>query len=1408
MYLKNSPKNCSAVIGLLFLFFFPTVGKTEFSSVTPYNLVPEREIILNSGQDVPKWKMIWDKARRLTKTGDYQGAIAQYGFLLSQKKNIDEVQWELARLYMHLQRWAEAAVLLEPLIEANPRQVAYLNGLGRVMWEEDRFDRATDLFRRAYEQDHDEPTALAGLVEGLVKLGKKEEALPFLEQLHLLQPDNLGVHRYLAMITYELAFYEKARSLLIDLAEKEDVDLEILLRTAQVHEKLDLSNIAVKYWQRILSRRPDDPEAHSRLADFFESSGRIKEALPHLLALLKNNADSADLLARIGLNYEKTGQQGKALIFYQRHLRHNPDNPEVLRSVVKLHAAQANKEETLVALEQYFKVKTVSEPEDLKLAAQLYDAAGRFHKAIPLYRQLIDITPEDSEILESLADDLLAIGENEGALSMWKHLTKVTSNPLPIYHSMAELLERLHRDEELLEVLKAIHEMDSSDQRITLKLAILYLNREDMENSRVFFEELNRAGFQNAEFLLGLGTLFEKTNRPEAALQTYETLLNNYPEQRHIHLHCARLAGTLGRMFLAIEHLKRFSSAGPETETTGPEQVQLHFEKGRIFQVAGFYKAAVTEFDSLLADLKEEDGDEARSYMRQVWLATAEAYREAGLYFEAEQVLREALSSGYDRRFFIHALVELALMADNLDDGEVWLSELKRKSTFDRPAGMKTQVEGWRISLLEARLLAGQGEYRTAIKLCRRLLSTFSSDTQFTGRKRSIDANRLKISLVLGRVLLDSGKLAEAERLVNDLLNEGRKDLELFVLLQQIHHQVGDWTRAQEVSHAMVELLWNGDINNADLGDLLRLAATYGSYKNTQGKYDFALAACRRAPDSFSARLLRAEAAEDLGKLKEALELMSEINESFPGNTKATVKTATLLFRTGQFEEALAKCESILTSRPEQPDVLLLKTRILWAQHRWKDSSFIYRTFLEPPVGELLAGQLKDRNLMVDIIPEPSFWRVITFSDDNTPDLAELVMSPSYVLNTSKENSAVSLLAAPLYAQYKWQKKFAHELRARRSVQRREYNQAADLYETLIEQQANDESLLFDLAGIYSRLGRLGDEAALYDRLQILNPEFPGLADAIQRNELKRRPRISIGYGYLLEDGRNNYKAIEKRWGETNVSYSPRSQHRLDFNASRIRYKAVNGDNDLWSKRFFLSYNLKLKSGLSALMGVGVESLDDEFANSGIFSFSLLGKIGDKLKSRLAFSRDLTTDTLASLTRNITHDDIEAGFAVDFFPRLSLGCDFGYVNFSDNNQKNEYALWSTYIIFFEPTLLRLNYSYEFDHFRENARPGLPLADGFAPNDHPYYAPDEYWLSKISLFFKHQLSDDTLDRGIPRYYTLEYTIGYDSEDEDLQAFESGFLIELNEHLIMKASASVNTLKSYKRKDLFLSATYRW
>jgi hypothetical protein len=141
-------------------------------------------------------------------------------------------------------------------------------------------------------------------------------------------------------------------------------------------------------------------------------------------------------------------------------------------------------------------------------------------------------------------------------------------------------------------------------------------------------------------------------------------------------------------------------------------------------------------------------------------------------------------------------------------------------------------------------------------------------------------------------------------------------------------------------------------------------------------------------------------------------------------------------------------------------------------------------------------------------------------------------------------------------------------------------------------------------------------------------------------------------------------------------------------------------------------------------------------------------------------------------------------------------------------QKERYSLRSSDIFFFEPTLLQLTFLHDFENMEHGPNPGAPLADGFGPDDHPYYVPHMYWSNRLSLFFKHQLSDDTMGRGIPRYYTLEYAYGYDTRGENLQELRSSFFMELSKNIVMKASAGTTELPSFRSRDLFVSVAYRF
>jgi tetratricopeptide (TPR) repeat protein len=328
------------------------------------------------------------------------------------------------------------------------------------------------------------------------------------------------------------------------------------------------------------------------------------------------------VLARIGRVYEKQGEYDKALIFYERYLEQYPEDRQVLRRMVKIHAVRGRKKQTLDTLEQYFAQEKKKETKELKQKARRYDAAGRYHDAIVLYRQLIELLPDDPEILAALANDLLAIGANEGALSMWKHLSVLSPGDLSIYKSMAELLKRLERKEELLEVLHKLHSLDPADTWATLQIAVLYLEKGELGESEKYFDILSAAAWCDPECLRNRALLYEKLDLEEHALHDYEALLKQLPDRYQIRLKAMGLAAGLGLLDKVLTH-KKFL----ETNVPVSQKMEIVLLSADAYRQSGDLTAAVNQYRTVI-EQSLHVSDTVNKYRRErAWLGIAAAYQ-------------------------------------------------------------------------------------------------------------------------------------------------------------------------------------------------------------------------------------------------------------------------------------------------------------------------------------------------------------------------------------------------------------------------------------------------------------------------------------------------------------------------------------------------------------------------------------------------------------------------------------------------------------------------------------------------------------------------------------------------------------------------------------------------------------
>jgi tetratricopeptide (TPR) repeat protein len=1408
---------------LLSLVLVIAVLGSSIRSVSAADISPPSELVpqwrIKTNVKPSEWLSLWQEGRLAALNGDYERAVSKYLLLLNKKKHLVAARWELARIYMHLQELDKAIPLLELLIEADPSHQGFMNAMGKIMWEKGFYDRAVILFKKVYEANPADQFALARIIEGLIKLEQKEDVLPLLDSLKTTGDVSSEIKRFLAFLTFDAGMYRQALPYLLELAEVDRADSDIILRTAQAYDYLNMESAAVEYWKRFLSLQPDNLAAHERMVEIYEGAGDTDRALPHLRAILRIAPTDFSVMKKIGDILMAKGEFEDALIYYRRFLKEFPFDQHVLRSVIKIYADLGDRDNTIRSLEQYFAVRDPSDPSELHLEATLYDATGRFQEAIVIYKKLLEQSPDDPQILAALVNDLLAIGENDRALSMWKKLGELAADKLAVYMPMVSLLEHLGRKKELIEILEIINELDRDNSAAALKLADLYYSDNNMAKALEYYNRLLSAGNVTDHILRRKGLILESSGQLEAALENFELLLEKYPGQDDIQLRCIAIAGKLGLMHV-VE--KQLSSLPPSLQTVAPvedDKAMAFYEnlilvKAEAFSENGFFDTAIQELRKLLIStetaIHNSDGQRKEKYQQkhfQLLLKISRIYREWQLYEAAEQTLRIALATyPLEREHILVKLSELALQKNNLSDAQIWNAALDEELQSARV--QRSTVMDWQRMLLEAELLMLNDEIDEAAEICRSLFTHSYTEHVSIHDGDSSDADlsaRFRSGILLAEILIRDESLQEAAEIVQELLRQGWQDQRLLVLNEQITFRLIPTNREYSLQKMFRSL---DNQHPVDLYTILNIARLYKESADWQALLICAQTALKKSPQSVKAELYLAESLLRMGRYQSALKRYRKLLAANPANTLSQDRVIRLGYENGELADALNLCDQVLQENPLRYDILLIKARILWALGSRDEALSVYDGALDEMAELLLEQKLERVDFVPGLAPVKTLWNTVTFSPGKPPPMAEVVMSADFAANPNKQFLYITNLAAPLYEQYRWQLLFAEEKEARNSIRTGEYHKALKEFTALNNKITNDPTLQFDIAYVYSRLGRLDDENMVYEHLLESNPGFPGLAEAVSRNRMQGRPSFGLRFAMREDDGWDNYKALREKKLEAVLQFSPLNNHKIRVTGSRKIYQSTASDLSVNSNRFVGRYSLRFNNSWKISLAGGVESLDDKKGDTALWAGELSGNIYDNLWGRVSYKRDSVTDTVASLTRNIIQQKTSVSLYSDVIPRLNVGGEYGFIDYSDNNHMIQYEVMAAYTLFYEPTLLEFSFRYNVQDSDRSTMAGPVLPDGFSMNDHPYWSPAYYWLNTFSLYFKHQLSDDSLDRGVGRYYTVKYSLGYDSRGYDLQALEGSFFVELNKHIILEASADIQSLKSFQSKKIQLTATARW
>ncbi|MFU8818825.1 MAG: tetratricopeptide repeat protein [Desulfurivibrio sp.] len=1325
-------------------------------------LVPEREVVQREAA-LPAWKLRWDEARDLVRRERLPAAARLYEELLAGERLLHQARWELARIWQRLGEQERALHHFELLREARPGVAEYTEGLAAALADAGRFGRAAELYAGLLAHRPDDPGLLAGLVAALLAQDKGEKALSPLEKLVGQDPAHPGFSGELApgataaeslsRLYRRLGELDRARALIRRLAEPDDADPGLLILAAEIHEELGLRRQAAAYWRRVVASGIDYPPAAARLDAYLVADGQGEEALSRLLTRLRNTPDNPELLRRTAQVYLGMTRFSEALPHLEHYLEINPADRESLHLLLDIYNALHKRAEALVTLERLLALEGEAAPDKLLQAALLYEERGEGLRALELYRRVIAQRPGESLLIARKLRLLDRLGREQEVREIMAK---------PEYQPLAS------------EILAAWHELSPGNRRVMVALALVYLEQGRPVESEKLLLQLEADGYGEPGFIWARALLREQQGRPYAAWQDYEHLLRLVPQRQDARQRALVLAAGLGLPDRVQEHHRHLTvEAAADFSAALGRAVVL----GDALDLGGAH-AALNALQPVVAGPEEQV---------RLLLARARLLRLAGLPPEAEQELRLALLWGERPVEIYRSLFELTLEDGRPTEAELWLAALEQRLRLyplapvmigDRQLTMRekeTLPESMRVQLWLA-----EGDYRQALSLLRRLAREGEETEQL-------------LVIAVGALLADD-LLWQAETLLQEeLLSQEVPTPATLVLAALVSEH-----REREAARADFLLMareWAAlDPGRAfELADLLARQGLHDQVPMVVKSAAFAL------PDSLRGGLLLADSLAADGRPTDSLAQLDRLLEVYPEMFVVQSRRVRLLLELGRLDEVVELCDRLALSHPwSGADLALTKVHALWMQRQWQPALRELEERLVPGVNAVFAAAAREEQLSVPPDEPPGFWLRLSGAINPLTAFIDHAMAPASAADLQPDDEGVRRLAAPLYAEYRRQQRFALELQAREAVERREFFAAARAFERLVQKYPDEGPLLYDLAGLYSRLDRLEPEAAIYRQLAAAQVQYPSLASARQRNELKRRPRSSLHHEYRREEGREGHKAMaSQRWAASHW-LAPYLGHEFDLTVSRLRYRDTDGPATSQGRRAELLYRRDAFAEVDLLLGIGAWALDEDGADSLLGRAEIAGDFGDRFRGRLAYRREMVEDTLAAVRSGVYADSYSMEAAIDLLPRLEGGAGYGYLDYSDHNRTHGYDLWAAYTIFTDPTLLNVRYTYDFRDSSHGAPSG----------DHPYWAPSNHWRKILEISFRHQLSDDPFLRDIPRYYTLRYATIYDSDGHGHQELGGSLFLELSSRLILQASLELSSASPYRRREFNAAITYRW